>query len=200
MKGAGFIAGLVLLAVTSTTVAQADDDYKCHLAFGVSATSQDFKDERFSGDSDDSSTGYTVDFAYWFLPIFAVELGYADLGDTDFDGSFEFMGGPPTSDIGTIESEAWTASALYKSKGRVAFLGRVGIAAFDVDEDEIFGGTPESNSSSGTSLLAGVGVEFKLAGRLSLRGELRRYFDVGEKDKTGEGDLDTGTVALVIGF
>jgi len=68
--------------------------------------------------------------------------------------------------------------------------GRVGAAYADVDESEVFGGIPESNSASGTHPYGGVTARYRFNDRFTLGLNYDRYFDVGEKNKTGEGDID----------
>ncbi|ANM30396.1 hypothetical protein ABI59_13670 [Acidobacteria bacterium Mor1] len=200
MNGLTRAAGWLALMIFVFSGATAGEEM-CQVVVGVTATAQDFKGGQFSGNSSDDGNGFQVGFVYKFSESWGVEGGYADLGETDFDGTFLFNGSP-VSDVGNIEATAWEASALYEhdSEGKVAFLARIGAARFDVEENEIFGGVPEFSEASGTSPLIGVGATVDLAGRFGLRFEGRRYFDVGEVGETGEGDLDTFGVALTIGF
>jgi hypothetical protein len=129
------------------------------------------------------------------------ELGYSDLGQTGFDGMW--LGtGTPTTDVGTIDAKAWHAGAGYSYPlvRRLGIFGRVGYAFWDVDENEIFGGVPESHSASGQDLLFGGGLNVGLMKTLMLELEWSRYMNVGTKDETGEGDVDAATATLVYRF
>jgi len=125
------------------------------------------------------------------------ELGFSDLGETGFDG--EWLG---TEDVGTLESKAWHLAVGYSYPliRRLGIFGRVGYAFWDVEENEVFGGVPESHSASGEDPLFGVGLNVGLLKRLFLELEWSRYMDVGERDETGEGDLDAATFTLVFHF
>ena len=125
------------------------------------------------------------------------ELGYSDLGETGFDGTW--MG---TSDVGTLEARAWHAAVGYSYPlvRRLGVFGRVGYAFWDVDENEVFGGVPESHSASGQDLLFGGGLNVALMKRLLLELEWSQYSNVGEKGETGEGDVDATTAMLVFRF
>jgi hypothetical protein len=129
------------------------------------------------------------------------ELGFSDLGETGFDG--EWLGtGIPTSDVGTIEKKAWHLAVGYSYPmiRRLGIFGRVGYAFWDVEEEEVFGGIPESHDASGEDPLFGLGLNVGLLKSLLLELEWSRYMNVGEEGVTGEDDLDAATLTFLYRF
>ncbi|KAA3618785.1 MAG: hypothetical protein DWQ05_07445 [Calditrichaeota bacterium] len=148
-------------------------------------------DNIFVGKSDDGvATGHFL-AGLTFHENAMVELGYSAFGTMNFDGKYTWMG-VPTDDIGEIKTKGFTASVVGNMpfKTRYSLLGRLGLFRWSVDEDEIFGGIPESHSVSGTSPILGAGVQTAIIKQLGLRIEWQHLFNVGEQDETGEGDID----------
>lgn len=125
------------------------------------------------------------------------EVGYFDLGETTFDGTW--MGTP---DTGTITATAFHAAVGYgyPLTRRLGIFGRVGYAFWDVDEDELFDGVPYSHSASGSDLLYAAGFNVGLSRRWVLDVGWTRYQDVGEVEETGQGDVDMISATVLYRF
>jgi opacity protein-like surface antigen len=105
-------------------------------------------------------------------------------------------------DYGTLEATAFHAAVGYgyPLTRRLGIFGRVGYAFWDVDEDEVFDGIPESHSASGSDLLYAAGLNVGLSRRWVLDVEWTRYQDVGEVGETGQGDIDAVTATVLYRF
>ncbi len=125
------------------------------------------------------------------------EVGYSDLGETKFAGTWMLV-----PDYGTLKATAWHAAVGYgyPLTRRLGIFGRVGYAFWDVDEDEIYDGIPESHSASGNNLLYAAGLNVGLSRRWVLDAEWTRYQDVGKVGETGQGDIDMVTATVLYRF
>ncbi len=126
-----------------------------------------------------------------------VEVGYAKLGDVDFDGTYLYED-VPVDDRGSIEAEAFFTGAGYylPVTPKLSLSGKAGFALWDVDEDEVFGGVPESHSASGTDPYYGLGVSWALKPSLFVEAQWERFTDIGEPGETGRDDVDSLGVTL----
>lgn len=113
--------------------------------------------------------------------------GYERFGDVTFDGLYEGV-----DDVGSIESESFTATLAYRYPFTDRFSAgyNVGVAVTDVSESEVFGGVPEGSSASDTVPFGGLGMKFAVTDRVSISANYNRYLDVGKEDQTGESDVD----------
>lgn len=108
----------------------------------------------------------------------AVEIGYADLGST---GSY--------SDNNQLnlnqDTSGYTLAGVMRHRmGKTSPLhvyGKAGVFHW-TSEASSGGAYPGSAEASGTSPLAGVGVEYELSHNLSVKAGWDRYFGVGEDE------------------
>ena len=116
-----------------------------------------------------------------------IDLGYSQVGDTEFDGLFQ---GVP--DQGKIETETIQASVGYRYPFTDSFSagGRIGAAYVDVSESELFDGVPYSASASETIVYGGIVGRFAINKNWGVSMFFDHYPDVGEAGQTGEGDLE----------
>ena len=150
----------------------------------------DFKDySLFQGSQDRSDMGWKLygEFDPGVKEKVVFEGGYAQMGDTTFDGLWQGV-----SDQGTIETDLFEASVGYRYPFTEKFSagGRVGAAYVDVQEDEIYAGTPESHSASETVPFGGVVFRYAIGERWGIAAHYDRYLDVGKVGETGEGDIE----------
>lgn len=125
----------------------------------------DFKDySQFQGSQDRSDMGWKVygEFDPGVKEKVVLEVGYAKMGETTFDGLWEGV-----SDQGTIETDGIEASYGYRYpfSERFSAGGRPGAAYVDVQENEIYGGTPESHSASETVPFGGSVFHYAIGER-----------------------------------
>lgn len=140
---------------------------------------------------------------YEFMENVAVELGYVSFGET----------------TATVRNSASTVTAntKFKAKGFVfafvgtlpvtkelGFIGRIGTYRWNVQS--------EATTSAGNSALAkdtkpgfaldniGVGAKYSFSKTMDVRMEWERYIDVGSSHITGQTNIDTVTIGLMIKF
>lgn len=127
---------------------------------------------------------------YQLSKNFALELGYADLGQAKatFSGSGD-------ATIGTKGFE-FTGIGMLPIGDRFSLLARAGLFHWNVDAKDGTG-LVGSASASGTDLTFGFGVKFDFTKDFAIRGEWQRYKDVGDANTTGQGDVDFIGASLV---
>lgn len=155
----------------------------------------DFIESNFgvAGSCDDKDDGFRISYGYAFNDIFAIEGGYQDIASFQAklsDGiDFEKF----TNDVTGLDV---TAVARWNLNDSFTLMGRAGLMRWDSEFSykSSFGGN-DSISESGTSLLYGVGAEFKM---FSLSYEVIK--DVGDDDTMGEGDIERISLGAKITF
>ena len=131
-----------------------------------------------SASVDESDTGYKIFAGYQFNRNFALEGYYAHLGTYELRASTT---GPVVNANGELEVKGFgvDAVAILPFNNVLSGLARVGLFRWDTDSRVSAvgpGGTAGgSDSDDGTDVKFGVGVEWKLAPKLRLRGELEYY-------------------------
>ena len=120
------------------------------------------------------------------LNTLEAEIGFVRFGDLEFDG---IWGGSP--DTGTIKADGLILGVVFTRRlgNEFDIFASAGMNQWDVEENEVFDGVPYSSSASGTSPYYGLGVRYWFNSNIGLRAAWRSYSSVGEKDKTGEGDI-----------
>lgn len=144
---------------------------------------------------DDSGTGWGVQVGYRFIPYFAAEVGYIDLGEARYDATIT-----ATGDEYSVRylSTGVTLSAIgmFPIGPRFDVHGRLGLYWSDTRiRDRIedpFTGDFLSVEAKGSDqdLIAGIGGAWNINESYSLRLEYQRFMDVGDEDETGEQDVD----------
>ena len=146
---------------------------------------------------------------YQFIPQIALEASYTDLGKiryhstnvvsgqfnafADLDGKAK---GPTVSVIGALpltpQWEVYARAGIFFSK--VTLDASVSLSQF--------AGSTGTSSQSANSVdpLAGVGLAWKPYKQLKIRAEYTRFSNVGDKDETGEINIDTFNVGITYAF
>ncbi len=158
-----------------------------------------------------SSFAFGGIIGYQFIPEIAVEASYTDLGKiryhstdvvagqfnafADLDGKAK---GPTVSVIGALpltpQWEVYVRAGIIFSKvtlDATVSLSRNGGST---------GAGSDSQSANSVDPLAGVGLAWKPYKQLKIRAEYTRYSNVGDKDKTGEINIDTFNVGVTYAF
>jgi OOP family OmpA-OmpF porin len=151
---------------------------------------------------------------YRFIPGFAVEAGYLDLGKLDYKFSGTVSGYFPR---GAPLIHPATANFTAKAKGpTLAALGILPLSpAWDVygrfglifskvtlTADITVESLPGSDSESANSVdpLIGIGTAWHIGNNVTLRAEYTRLSNVGDKDKTGETNIDLFSLGVTYSF
>jgi OmpA-OmpF porin, OOP family len=153
--------------------------------------------------SNDSNNGYKFQLGYKFSPYFALEGGYVNLGDYAFDAAF---------DSGTLKYDASIRGLNVSGVGmlplgeQLALFGKLGIIGAKVDAVWIASDTLTSTSTRDTEskteadLSYGLGIAYNFANDLSLRLEWEKFAKLGDKNTTGESDVNLVSLGLALNF
>lgn len=148
----------------------------------------------------DDDTGFRVAYGYAFNSNFALEIGYADMGSFKASAS---------DDVNFIDAKLEVKGFDVVAIGRlpindtVALTGRAGALFWDTElgVESNFGlGSQYNESASGESLLLGVGAEFTVSDATAITLNYEQAKDVGDENKTGEGDVDRLSLGLKVRF
>jgi len=124
---------------------------------------------------DDSDTAFKVFGGYGFSNNFAVEFGYADLG--------EFTQRNPASSFNVdIESSAIFAELVGSAKihDRVDVFAKLGVAYWDTELTVFGSGVSASGDENSLDPVIGIGFDFRVGEQLGIRLEWEQYQNVGE--------------------
>lgn len=151
---------------------------------------------------DETDTGWKLFAGYKFNPNFALEGGYVDLGKFKLDTAITSVSGPGTAHS-EIKATGWNIDAvgIVPLQNNFSVFARLGVIRPEVKLDVTATGPAgtASGSDKDTSSKAkyGLGVQYDFTKTVGLRGEWERYHNLGDKDKTGQGDVDLWSVNLV---
>lgn len=171
-----------------------------YLGLGAGAT--DFKNINCPAgfNCDTSDTGWKLFGGYQFTPIFGVEGGWVDVGETTVQGNVPGVGtldGKGKGDgfvlAGTV---GWPASDQFR------LYGKLGAYFYNAEfKSTLNGVVNESTDESGTELMYGLGGQFNFTERLGARLEWERYNDIDTKAMNqGPLDVDFFSVSLIALF
>lgn len=140
-----------------------------------------------SSKCEDSDLALRIAYGFAFNDHFALEGGYNDFGSLSakaFDANDYIK---VTTDITGFDVNAVGRLPLNDT---VTLVGRAGALIWDVEaklSSTFLGSTSES--SSGTSLLLGVGAEFRVFSAGFITADYDFADDVGDEDEVGEGKV-----------
>jgi len=224
--GSAVVLGAALATATFSSAFAADSNSRWYI--GLNAGQSDF-DDPFSKSGFDSfyltgiplvsyssslvktDTTVSVFGGYQFSRYFAVEASYTNLGKERYKASGQFD--PP----GPLTFAPFRVNSNFGSKGpTLAVVGaiplgdmfdlhaRLGVlfAKTEAFTEYNFEGAPfqSKDSASSQDFFYGLGGSLKLGQQWSLSLDWHQYKDVGDKDKTGEIDINTITLGAAIHF
>lgn len=181
------VLGLLAAAVSGPASAQ--------FYVGGSVGYTQFKDicEVANVPCDDNDTGWRAFGGYQFNQYFALELGFADLGEATGSGAI--------GSFAVEVKEAVDLSALltFPVANRLSLLLRLGAhrVRTTVDQEGPGFGTLH-DSKTGSSFTLGAGAEYSF-GKLGVRAEWQRYDNVAS-GTDAESDIDVFSVGLLFRF
>lgn len=182
--------------ITSTTVLA----QKIYVGVGAGQVSADIDcDLDITCSADDSDTGYKIFAGYKFTPNFAIEGAYLDGGEVSASGTDSSLGQASAK----IETTGFNIAAvgIYPISKRFSIQGKAGVFLWDQDvsaSSSVFGSG--STSESGNAGMFGIGGTFHVNDRFGVLVEWERFLSVGNKDVTGESDVDFLSASLVVTF
>lgn len=154
-----------------------------------------------SSSMDDTDTGYKLQLGYKFTPNWAIEGGYVDLGKFKYDATF--AGGTANAEI---KVTGWNIAAVgtYPINEQFSVFGKLGVIDAKVEADFTATGPGGTASDGDSSTKAkgnwGVGATYNINKQWGVRAEWERFDKLGDKDKTGESDVDLLSVGVVFNF
>lgn len=153
---------------------------------------------QFSGTVDETDCAWRLIGGWQITSWFGIEGGYTDMGESTYTGTWS---GYPDRGTKARSGLELAAVGTWQIGNPWGIFGVIGIFDWDVEEKEVYAGAPEPlREASGTDILYGLGVQVDILKYLDLRVQWRRYNDVGDKEKTGESDVDMLTADLVFRF
>lgn len=139
---------------------------------------------------DKRDTAGRVYGGYQFLPHFAVEAGFADLGQFGIHTTTVGGTGSLNNDLKVSAADLSIVGSLRRNNWTL--FGRVGGAASEVKSSvsaagaiALFGSDSASHKKYSTKFTYGVGAEYWIAEKVSIRGEWSRYEKVKMIDAVG---------------
>ena len=177
---------LAMLGISSVAHAEG------YIGLGLGEASVDIEGGVYSS-IDDSDTSVKLFAGKTFSPNLAFESGFIDFGETslrdpsvdaDFDANALYVAA-----IGTIPMDQFHV------------YGKAGVAHWQLDYAVHYTtGTSYARSERGTDFLYGIGVGFDVTPLITLRGEVERYANVGDKNVTGDSDIDVIGITAAMRF
>ena len=204
-------AALIALSAASTVFAADDSGVYVLGAVGSSRVAIDKAEidseltavgvTGLSSTSHETDTGYKLQLGYKVNQNFAVEGGYVDLGKFTYDATF--TGGTAKA---TAKATGWNivAMGILPLGDTFSLLGRLGVIRAKVDETASAtgpgGSALASVSATKNKSTYGLGVAYNLSKSTSIRADYDRYSKLGDKNTTGEGDVDLYSLAVAYKF
>lgn len=155
---------------------------------------------------DERDPGFKVLVGYQFSPHFALEGGYAHLGE------FRLTRDVSAPTAGTVNADVRIKGLVLDVVGTlpigrgISGFAKLGALLSETKTFRVTGGTVATPFGSGSTindelnLKFGLGLQYEVSSRVSLRGELERYRKVGEATTTGEVSIDLYSVGLLFRF
>ncbi len=134
-------------------------------------------DQSFEGSLDGEDVAFALGFGYRALPFLSIESAYSNLGELEFNGTFN-----GASSAGTLETTGTQATVLghWPVGNGFELLGEVGLFAWQSEERERLGGASDDDAFEGVDPLIGLGLQAVLAEALAARLSWTHYFDLNE--------------------
>ncbi len=152
---------------------------------------------------DDTDTGWKVFGGWRFNEYIALEGSYIDFGEAKFKTRTT---GPDGVIDGKADGTAYAVDviAIARPAEWADLFVKVGGFRWDVDakQAEVVDGEASSvkNDETGTDVKAGIGASFMLSDSVAVRLEAEGYFNVGDKNRTGNADIGFLSIGLSYGF
>lgn len=135
---------------------------------------------------DDKDTAWKVYGGLEVNEFISMEAGYVNLGEAKFREATAEVHGMTIQVIGT-----------YAFNPSFSLIGRGGMNILNLEiNDTVDGNVGDTD----VAWSLGVGAQYNLSKSVGLRAEWERYFKVGDKDTTGEVDIDLISASVVYTF
>jgi OmpA-OmpF porin, OOP family len=168
---------------------------------------------------DDSVSVWGVQVGYRWGKYFATEVGYANLGEASYrlPASVAYTVTDSAGDAFTDSFDAERAAVFTSAGPTISALGMLPLGArFDLHlrlgiyladtrltnrirdvESDIGNIAHDRTDASETEVYGGIGGAWNINESFVLRVEYQKYLDVGDDQKTGEGDIDVFNLSVL---
>lgn len=188
---------IIPLALLAMSAAAHADSY---VGIGLGQAKSDIEAVALPGyASDVSDTGTAVKFVAGFEVSrnFAVEVGFASFGEVSVD----YIDGVDNIYETAQTSAAYVAAVGSIPLGQASLFGKVGLASWYREYsvgDEI--GVYWRERSEGVDPMVGLGLQLNAGPAFSLRAEVERFMDVGDRYTIGQSDVDVLSISGVLWY
>lgn len=211
---------LALASAAITAQAQQADTSGTYMGASLGRSSASLKDVTWpvgtSGidTKDENDTGWRIFGGYQFNQYGAIELGYMNIGEISrtltFTAPVVIAG---TSLTGKYEGDGFVADVVgtIPLSEQFALLGRIGAMYSNVKNTYstnnaaltaalVAAGTDMNPEHSEWNGRLGIGAQFNFSKSVGARVEWEKTYAIGDKDKTGEGDVGFLSIGLRVKF
>jgi len=155
-----------------------------------------------SSSIDRHDTAWSLNLGYSFTPNFALESGYVDFGEYNFNSTAS----APAADTinGRYKAYGYNLSAvgILPLQQGFSIYGKAGLLRSRADFGaNSMGIVPVSDSTHwGTDGTFGAGAGYDFTKNITGKLEWNRYLNVGDSNATGRGDIDLYTAGVAYKF
>lgn len=159
---------------------------------------------------DDTGNAFSLIAGYRFNPYLSVEGGYIDLGSTKYRASSNVripgLGTfPSTIGIDLSAKGPFAAAELGAPLGagfdvHTHLGGFFAKTEFDISVSLSTFNNGDTVSANSADLFAGVGLGYRISDNFGASLDFTRFKDVGDEDKTGEGDITSFRLGVTYTF
>ncbi|HEX7966482.1 MAG TPA: outer membrane beta-barrel protein [Gammaproteobacteria bacterium] len=155
----------------------------------------------FTNDVSDNDTGWRMNLGYQFNRVWALELGYVNLGTTRLTAT-----GPGGSFTSERKARGFVIDGTAMMPFTDTFSGFLRLGTIDghVQENDTSVGTITVPSSSTSSddwrATYGVGLDWRVADHLSLRLGWDQYHQLGNSSNVGENNVNFTSLGVLFRF
>jgi OOP family OmpA-OmpF porin len=179
------------LAASQATFAQAAQDRGWYAGGSLGQSTADCDVSPFS--CDDKDTSWKIFGGYQINRNFAVELGYANLGELTISGFGANI---------TAESTAWdlVGVGIFPINNQFSVYGKLGFYRGTVDVSSNVGGSGD-DSTNGVTF--GAGARYNFSPKVGLQAEWQRYGKLEAPSGSalsGDSDIDVLSIGIVWKF
>lgn len=154
-----------------------------------------------SSNVDEEDTAYKAQLGYKFNENFAVEGGYADLGEASYSSTYS--GGSANAHV-KASGPIIAAVGIMPINESFSVFGKLGVinAKVEADLNATGPGGSATGSSNSTDLKPnwGAGVTYNINNQLGIRAEYEQFRNLGDSNTTGESSVNLLSAGVVYTF
>jgi OOP family OmpA-OmpF porin len=148
----------------------------------------------------DSASAFMIGAGYKFVPQASVEFAY--LGASDFNYKATFTQGTATAKF-SGSGVGVNVVGYLPVADKVDLYGKLGFWSFSVDATATVsaaGFAQITQSSSNTTPMIGVGIEYKVTPQVGIRAEYDHFSKIGDDTTIGSSKLDYLSAGIAFSF